>query len=132
MRETGVEQWWEMGKGRTRQRKGITIHPSNFSAVVAPVPAPIPALSVCRLHAQMVKSQDPPHWVSRPKSRSLIGATTAEKLAGPHVGWMPILFLLRPFPVSPYCSVRVSPPIPFHTASFLLPVKSARRSEEAR
>ena len=48
------------------------------------------------------------------------------------MGWMPtsFLFLLRPFPVSRYCSVPVSP-IPFPIlVSFFLPSNSGSKSGE--
>jgi len=65
---------------------------------------------------------------ANPKKADAIGATTAEKLEGPHVGWMPIpfLFSLHPSPGFRYCST------PSRTyASFLLSFKSSRRVLEA-
>jgi len=48
------------------------------------------------------------------------------------VGWMsiPLLFPLRPFPVSRYCFTHVSP-IPFPTLILSPPLNSAKRSLEA-
>ena len=62
---------------------------------------------------------------------TIVGATTAEKLEGSHVRWMPTTFLSFPLPPP---SLVVAPRMfyPFLTTFFfLLPLHSARRSVEA-